>query len=71
MIYVIAVLACVAYIITITLFLQLILNIDFDELAVLWKILLLGVPVLGIWSSITRQTKKNDNNGHEQDDSKH
>lgn len=69
-IYVIAVLACLAYIIAFTLILQLILHVDFEDLGVLWKALLLGAPVVVIWTSITRRTKK-DRNEPEQGDSKH
>lgn len=69
MIYVIAVLACLTYIVALALFLYLI-KVDIEDLGILWQGLILGGPVIGIWTIITLKTKK-ENNDPEKDDSNH
>lgn len=69
LIYIVAVVACMVYVILLNLVLQLIIGIGIKQLGELWKGLLLGPPLIGIWASIVKHIKKNDRNKNKQDDS--
>jgi uncharacterized membrane-anchored protein YitT (DUF2179 family) len=55
--YIVAVLACAAYLILFNVVLVL-LGGKFDDLGFFWKTFLLGVPILGLWRWITSLAKK-------------
>lgn len=59
--YIVAVLACIVYLVLFNVVLVL-LGGNFEQLGVIWKILLLGVPILSLWRWITSLAKKSNEN---------
>lgn len=58
--YIVAVLACIAYLILFNVVLAL-LGGNFERLGILWKILFLWMPIVGIWKFVTSLAKKDEN----------
>lgn len=58
--YIVALLACLAYWI---LFIVVLVSIggSFERLGILWKILFLWMPMVGIWKFVTSLVKKDEN----------
>lgn len=58
--YIVAVLACLAYWI---LFIVVLVSVggSFERLGILWKILFLWMPIVGIWKFVTSLAKKDEN----------
>ncbi len=58
--YIVAILACLAYCIIFS-FVLVYLESGFEQIGMLWKILFLWFPLVGIWKFVTSLAKKYEN----------